>query len=228
MQPSAVSNPVSNIVSHVEDPDLVARRRSQFVEAASDLFARKGFHKTTIKDIAQRAGLSTGLIYSYVQSKEDVLFLVIENVLNSYLHEIPRALENVDGPIPRFCAILRAYCQVIGSKPQATELAYRETKSLNADYREVIKKMELDTNQLLIQGVDDCIAAGDFRPVNAELVAYRIVLLAHGWALKAWRLKQFITLDEYIEEGLDLFLNGLLTPAGWRQYRKMTAAGGCQ
>lgn len=83
MQPSVVSN--------VDDPALVEMRRSQFVKAAGELFARKGYHKTTIREITQGAGLSTGLIYSYVRSKEDMLFLVLENILTSYLRARFRA-----------------------------------------------------------------------------------------------------------------------------------------
>lgn len=210
MQPS--------VVSSVDDPALVEMRRNQFVKAAGELFARKGYHGTTIRDITQSAGISTGLIYSYVSGKEDVLFLVLENILTCYLREIPRALENVEGAIERFCATVRAYCRVVGDKPHATLLAYRETKSLKPEHQAVIKDMELRTNRLIIERIEECIAAGYFRPVHVELLSYRIVLLAHGWALKAWRLQQFVTLDEYIEEGVDIFLHALMTPAGWRHF----------
>lgn len=209
----------SQVISSVDDVDLVERRRHQFVAAAAELYGRNGFHKTTVKEIAQLAGVSAGLIYSYVKTKEDVLFLVLQSVIESYAREIPKALEGIEDPIARFCAAVRAYCDVVGAKPDATLLAYRETKSLAAAQQAAIKDMELKTNQLLIQCIEDAIAAGYFRRVNVELAAYRIVLLAHGWALKAWRFKQFTNLHEYTEEGLDLFLNALLTPLGWAHYR---------
>lgn len=155
----------------------------------------------------------------YVKTKEDVLFLVLKNILESYAREIPKALEGIDDPIQRFCAAVRAYCEVVGSKPKATLLAYRETKSLGAEQKTAIKEMELESNQLIIQSIEACVDAGYFRSVNVELAAYRIVLLAHGWALKGWRFKDIVTLDEYIEEGLDLFLRGLMTEAGWQHYR---------
>lgn len=206
------------IYSSVDDIELVERRRQQVVVAAAELYGRNGFHKTTVKEIAQFAGVSAGLIYSYVKTKEDVLFLVLQSVLESYAREIPKALEGVADPVQRFCAAVRAYCQVVGAKPDETLLAYRETKSLGREQQSMIKDMELKTNQLLIQCIEDCVAAGYFRSINAELAAYRIVLLAHGWALKAWRFKEFTTLKEYTEEGLDLFLNALLAPAGRRHY----------
>jgi AcrR family transcriptional regulator len=209
---------VSQVYSSVDDVELVERRRQQVVAAAAELYGRNGFHKTTVKEIAQLAGVSAGLIYSYVKTKEDVLFLVLRSVLESYAREIPKALEGVTDPVQRFCAAVRAYCEVVGAKPDATLLAYRETKSLGREQQTAIKEMELETNQLLIQCIDDCISAGYFRHINVELAAYRLALLAHGWALKAWRFKEFTTLEEYTEEGLDLFLNALMTPAGWKHY----------
>jgi len=209
---------VSQVYSSVDDVELVERRRQQVVAAAAELYGRNGFHKTTVKEIAQLAGVSAGLIYSYVKTKEDVLFLVLRSVLESYAREIPKALEGVTDPVQRFCTAVRAYCEVVGAKPDATLLAYRETKSLGREQQAAIKEMELETNQLLIQCIDDCVVAGYFRRINVELAAYRLVLLAHGWALKAWRFKEFTTLEEYTEEGLDLFLNALMTPAGWQHY----------
>jgi AcrR family transcriptional regulator len=212
------------VYSSVDDQELIEKRRKQFVTAAAELFGHKGYHATTIKEIAERAGMSTGLIYLYVKTKEDVLFLVLQSVLDSYRAEIPKALEGIEDPILRFCAAARAYCRVVGANPEATVLAYRETSSLSGPRKAMIMDMELETNQLIIKSIQDCIDAGYFRKVNVELAAYRMVLLAHGWALKAWRFKKFTTLEEYIEEGLDLFLNALMSAAGWRHYRRICPA----
>lgn len=212
------------VYTSVDDARLVEKRRDQLVAAATELFGRNGFYATTIKDIAQRAGVSAGLIYAYVKTKEDVLFLVLQNVLDSYAREIPKALEGVSDPVLRFEAAVRAYCEVVGEKPDATLLAYRETKSLGPEQRAAIMQMELDSNRLIIDCIEACIQAGYFRPVNAELLAYRIVLLAHGWALKAWRFSHITTLNEYIEDELDLFRRSLLTEAGWQHCRSIGAS----
>lgn len=209
----------SHIYSSVDDAELVDKRRQQFVAAAAELYRRNGFHKTTIRQISQAAGFSAGLIYSYVKSKEDVLFLVLQSVLGSYAREIPQALEGVDDPVRRFCAAVRAYCQVVAANPSATLLAYHETRSLERAQQMAVRDMELKTNELLVQCIDACIAAGHFRPVNVALAGSRIALLAHGWALKAWHFKQFTTLEDYTNEGLELFLNALLTDSGREHYQ---------
>lgn len=61
------------VPSNVKDPDKVRQRRAQIIRAAVQLFAEKGFHKTTTREIAQASGLSTGAVYEYVASKEDIL-----------------------------------------------------------------------------------------------------------------------------------------------------------
>lgn len=214
------------VYTSVEDEKLVGKRRDQFVAAAGELFGRNGFHTTTIKEIAQRAGVSAGLIYAYVKTKEDVLFLVLQSVLESYAREIPKALEGIADPVDRVCAAIRSYCEVVAAKPDATLLAYRETKSLGQEQRTAIKELELETNRLIMDCIDDCVRAGYFRPTNLELLTYRIVLLAHGWALKTWRFREIATLDEYIGEEVDMVLRSMLTEAGWQHVRSRPRKAG--
>src|SRR5215472_2120767 len=60
---------------------VMAARRKQILDAATQVFAQKGFHRATIKDIARVAGIADGTIYTYFASKTDVL-LGILNRLN--------------------------------------------------------------------------------------------------------------------------------------------------
>jgi AcrR family transcriptional regulator len=60
---------------------LIAARRTQILDAATTVFAEKGFHRATIKDIARVAGIADGTIYTYFVSKTAVL-LAILNRLN--------------------------------------------------------------------------------------------------------------------------------------------------
>jgi AcrR family transcriptional regulator len=213
------------VKSQVTDEALIKRRRGQIVAAAVELFSRNGYHRTTILDIARKAGVSPGLIYQYVADKDDVLLLALLNVLDSYKEEIPAALAGLTDTLERFWSALDAYCRVVDKRREETVLAYRSTKSLPEDRRHRIKKTEIDTNQLIANCLHDCIADGLMREVNVDLVTYQLVVFAHSWALKHWRLKDICSLDDYIAQGFDLFAHGLLTPAGWERYRALQAQG---
>src|SRR5688500_20300905 len=76
----ATKEPAGRPRARVGDAALVERRRAQIVEAASRLVARQGFAKTVVRDIADEANISVGLVYEYVRSMEDILFLIYENL----------------------------------------------------------------------------------------------------------------------------------------------------
>lgn len=212
------------VKSKVEDPELVEKRRGQIIKAAIALFGKQGYHVTTIRDIAERANVSIGLIYQYVEDKEDVLFLALCEVLDSYKRRIPAEIAGLTEPLARFRAAVRAYCEVNGDNVDATVLAYRETKSLRKERRNLIKQKELETNELVAGCIKDCVKAGLFEKVDVELLTYQIVLFSHAWALKAWRFRRLMTLDQYVARGLDLMLNAVLTARGRRENQKLTGA----
>ncbi len=54
--------------------------RRQIIEAAAELFAEKGFHRTTTKDIALAADVSEGTIYNYFDNKDDLLLGIMEHL----------------------------------------------------------------------------------------------------------------------------------------------------
>ena len=212
------------VKSQVTDEKLVMKRREQIVAAAIELFSEQGYYRTSIQDIARKAGVSIGLIYQYAQTKEDVLLLALLTVLESYREEIPQSVQQTDAPLDALYKTLATYCRIIDRRRSAAVLAYRSTKSLPGPQREHIKQLEIETNEYVAQRLRDCIAAGLFRDLNVNLVTYQLVLYAHTWALKHWRLSEMVTIDEYIEQGFDFFVHAMATPKGLVHYGKFLAA----
>jgi AcrR family transcriptional regulator len=145
------------VTSIVEDPELVQRRRKEIVAAATELFSKQGFYRTTIKEIAALAGISSGLVYQYVREKDDVLLLVILDVVEAYAREIPSAWWASRIRSIGCWPTIGAYCRVVDKRRAATVLAYRSTKSLSPDRRRLIQARELETNQLIAGAIADCI-----------------------------------------------------------------------
>ena len=207
-----------DIKTQVTDEVLVKQRRAQIVTGAVQLFSDQGYFKTTVQDIARSVGVSPGLIYQYVQDKEELLLLSILDVLDSYADEIPAAIEGLDDPLQQYCETFKAYCRVVDTRRDATILAYRSTKSLSREKRKVIMRAEGETNQLIANCIQACINEGLFRNVDSEVATYQLVMYAHAWALKHWQLSKRFEINQYIQEGLDYSLHALLTDKGWQQW----------
>ncbi|AMG87414.1 TetR family transcriptional regulator [Bordetella parapertussis] len=209
----------------VDDSSLVTRRRAQLVKAAIKLFSRMGYHAATVKDIAQEAGVSAGLMYQYVPDKQDLLFLALQHIVQRNKEEVPSALLGVEDPIARLYRAIDAYTRVMAANQQAVLLTYRETKSLKPEYIEQMKQLELDTNRLIEACATDCIRAGYLAPTNVELLVYRIIIAAHAWPLKHWRLRRIVTLDEYLDQAIHAAWKDLLLPRGSSRYEELRRAG---
>lgn len=223
----------SLVKSRVTDAALVERRRQQIVAAAVALFSRQGFERTTMQQVARKAGISTGLIYQYARTKDDVLLLALLSVLDAYRREIPAATAEDGEPLAALRGAFEAYCRVVDGSRDAAVLAYRATNALPRAQREIVKRLELETNALIGERVRRCVAAGLFRAVDVELATYQLVVCAHTWALKHWRLGEITTIDRYIDEGFDFFVRALATPAGLAKHgrprgaaRRPSASGG--
>ena len=87
-------------MTHSPDPiqaQFIAARRNQILDAAAKAFAEKGFHPTTIKDIATEAGIAHGSIYTYFENKTALLLGIFERMKASIMQENPPlALDAID------------------------------------------------------------------------------------------------------------------------------------
>lgn len=65
---------------HALQTQLVAARRAQILDAATQVFASKGFNRATIRDVAQAAGIADGTIYNYFANKADLLIGLLDRL----------------------------------------------------------------------------------------------------------------------------------------------------
>jgi TetR/AcrR family fatty acid metabolism transcriptional regulator len=64
-------------IHSVTGQERIDRRRAQILAAASRVFARQGFHRTTVREVAREAGIADGTIYLYFASKQDLLLALL-------------------------------------------------------------------------------------------------------------------------------------------------------
>lgn len=191
--------------------ERIRRRRSEILTAAVQLFQEDGYHSTTTHAVAERAGISVGLIYQYFGNKEDLLRAAIVDILAEFRDRIPAAMDQAGAdPEARIRKGFRTLVEVIDEKPDATVLSYRESMTLSRAGRDEIKKLEIETAAPFRDALDAGIESGDFVLVDPDLVVHNLLLVAHGWALKQWRLSTWLDLDTYVERELDLLLRAIL------------------
>lgn len=185
-------------------------RRGQILEAAAHIMYRTGFHDMSMQAVAEQAGMSVGLIYSYFEGKHEVLEAVVVDILDRFGDRVPSAIHSAgDDPEAQLRAGFAAFCAVIDERREAVLLTYRESQTLTSSGRRTIIRLEQETIQPLADTITAGIEAGVFRSVSVPLVTHNLKMAAHSWALKQWDLARRMTLQEYVDAEMDLILAGL-------------------
>ena len=201
-----------NIPTLVKDTDLVEKRRRQIVDAAVGLFIRKGFHPTTTREIARAAGFSIGTLYEYIESKEDVLYLVCEAIHSAVESEVRQAIKEGTNGRETLVNAIGNYLEVCDRMQDHILLIYQESSSLEPEsLKYVLKSEERVTDifeEILVQGkADRTLHLNGNKAV--KLMAHNITGLGHMWTFRRWFLRRHYSLKEFIELQTSLVLSEL-------------------
>ena len=203
---------------------MIRERRQQILGAAIEVFGSHGFYGATMQAIATRAGLSVGLIYQYFEDKDELLFEVLNDILDAYLREIPKAQDAESDPMKRFRAGVHAFCRVVDDQSAATFLGYRESRSLSRSRLKAVMEKELRSTRLIRDSILACQRAGLLKGIDAEQLTYHLVVYIHSWVLNTWRFEAPVTREDYVEKGLSLLI-GKEALNGYAPRRRRATAG---
>jgi AcrR family transcriptional regulator/NAD(P)-dependent dehydrogenase (short-subunit alcohol dehydrogenase family) len=202
------------IPTTIKKKELVEKKREQIILAAIKLFCKKGFHKTTLKDISEEAGISQGSIYDYIRTKEDIFFLVHDYMATLLEGEVLRSVENIEDPFEKLKEIICTELNLIYDWSDPILLMYQEAHSLSKPLMKVLLEREKKHVTVFENVLKDCIKKGILRDFNSRITANLLVSLIHTFVLRRWDLTKYITAKETERAVLELFFHGLLKQKG--------------
>lgn len=113
----------------------IGERYESILKAASAVFARRGFHQASIREIARAAGLSLAGLYHYVGGKEELLFLVLDRSLDRLLASLDQALAEAVTPEGRLLALIRTHLDFGFHHAPALKIINRDYELLEGSRR---------------------------------------------------------------------------------------------
>lgn len=191
---------------------LAETRRTQIVLGAAQVFAEKGYHRATTREIAQAAGISEGTIYNYFDSKRDLLVAMVELIairsVETLLIDHPP-----DDPRELFRAMLQDRHRLMQEQGYIIAPLLAEIFA-DAELREVLyRQLALPFTRHLEQYIQKHMDTGQFRQLNPILVTRAFIgVFLINFALKESGLDPRyaeISIETMIETLLTLLLDGL-------------------
>lgn len=193
----------------IKNKRLVERRQQQISEAALKLFAQKGYHNTTVRDIAGLSNINTGSVYDYIRNKEDILFLVSQNFFDNLKKEVERALQGLKDPLMKLKATIEATLTVIDNFQEYVLITYRESKYFKKQDLMGIFHQEAFFTNIFLEIIEEGNRLGVFHVREPFVVANLLTLMTHCWALKRYNLKEY-SLFNFKETLIGLVLDGMI------------------
>jgi AcrR family transcriptional regulator len=187
-----------------------SQRRDEIMAAAKEVFARKGFHDTTIADIAKRAGLAYGSIYWYFDSKDKLfhaLMAVEEGALRSHIAAAVGARQNVDGEAP-FRTAVQATFEFFESDKATVKLLFRDAYALGDRFEKHLGGIY----ERFIDDIESVIVVAQQRGemvAPPRMVAYTLAALIGQLAHRRLSTDDGVSAAEVADFVVTLVLNGL-------------------
>src|SRR6266581_9542197 len=113
----------------------MSARRSELTREAARLFAEKGYHGTSIGDLAKAMGVQKGSLYSHINSKQDLLYETMREGADAF----HAALDAVPDDLPateKIRLVLRAHLRVVAEQLDVATVFVREWRYLDGERRE--------------------------------------------------------------------------------------------
>lgn len=187
---------------------MAGNKQSEIQEAAIRLFQQKGYHATSMQDIADAVGLQKGSLYHYISSKEDLLVAIIHDAIAQYnarLDEVRR----MDLPVrERLELALRHHLKGIADNLGMLTIFLRESYAVNPDQQELLASESARYNQMFEELFSEGIATGEIRDLDPKL-ATRTMLGACNWFYRWYRPDGPLSMEQLSDFFVDLLFHGV-------------------
>jgi len=194
------------VLDQISSSDMVRRK---IIDAASSLYARKGFTATSIEEIAEEAGVSLPVTYHYIKSKSEVMRMIMEDMLNIFRESLLNQIKGFEDPVEKLAIAVILYFRVVDQQKEKSLLMYQKSSSLDKPSKVRVMQLEVDVSKIFGEIIQEGIDQGAFKKVDVDLMAYNIIMMAHMWVLKGWHFRRRLTLDQYIDMQLALIIDSL-------------------
>jgi TetR/AcrR family transcriptional regulator, cholesterol catabolism regulator len=190
-----------------------SQRRADVVRLAGELFAQKGFRGTTVREIAEAAGILSGSIYHHFDSKESIGDEILSGFLNDVLADYRAAVSTSAGPAEVLERIVRSTSHTLARHHAALTMLQNDWNYFSTQPRFAYLRKDLrEIERIWITQLERGKETGVFRPDLDVKLTYRL-LRDILWLPMNWRQAGGFSTDQVVDALLRLLFDGIRKPA---------------
>jgi AcrR family transcriptional regulator len=189
--------------------DPPKRRDRQILEAAAHIFHERGYADTSVQDVANAVGLLKGSLYYYIESKEDLLFRVLQDV-HAQAKQILDVVPEMDvPPLERLAAYVRGHVEFNLRNIEKVAVYYHDFSQLSPDRREEIVATRKRYEEFVIALIEEAQAAGEVDPdLDAHVATYSVLGMLN-WVYTWYRPGGKVSISDFADLVAEIVVGGL-------------------
>jgi TetR/AcrR family transcriptional regulator, cholesterol catabolism regulator len=183
----------------------------QILAAAADLFMKKGFHASTVREIGDRLGISQSSLYYHAKSKLQILVDLNESFMSRLLLSMEAIAVRPVGPSAKVRAVVAELVSAISQYQAEVTVVLHERRSLPARRLNPIQKHRDRIDEILDGIIQDGIDSGEFRRLDVPLTRLALTGMCN-WAYTWYHADGRMRPEQIADHFSSLFLEGVSSP----------------
>ncbi|WP_246216050.1 TetR/AcrR family transcriptional regulator [Microvirga makkahensis] len=184
-----------------QKPQVAVAKLMRIIQTTLTLANRKGFHSMSLRDLAAESGLSMGALYTYFDTKDTLLMMILGEVSSAVSEALGSPPGHLaDDPAKRLHWLLETHVYLTEVMQPWFVFAYMEAKAFPKEGREKATRSELSTEKMIADALADGTDRGLFSIANVELTASLIKPLLQDWYVKRSKYRRRgISPEQYVQ-----------------------------
>jgi len=219
---SAIRNPQSDDFSRYN-------QKLEFIlRTSARIFAEKGYHSTTMRDISRETRVSLAGLYYYCKSKDELLFLIQDNCFGRVLHRLEERLKETSQPVEKLRLVIENHLSFFAANMAEMKVLSHEADSLAGEMRAHVSGKKQQYTKLvrrILSEVQSQQTPGDARSKIDLTVATYALFGMMNWIYNWFDPGGKLSVNDLVDNVTRLFLSGFLagTPDDGLQFRPKAA-----
>lgn len=185
-------------------------RRRAVLEAAAALFDERGYHATSLRDIADEAGLAKATLYHYFRSKDELLYEIHEEWIELLTRAHLDHLERCDDPAEQLRGVMRDILSIVQTRNSSVRVFFEEYKHLPTEQRARIKERRDRYSDLVRAVLERGVERGLFDIADLDLATFALFGICN-WSYRWYKVGGRSSPEEVADYFYEILLRGFGT-----------------
>ena len=176
------------------------------LRTAAGIFAGKGYHQASIRDIARATGVSLSGLYYYFNSKEELLFLIQDHAFGTLLNNLERLLATEADPQRRLRVLMENHLRYFMANTAEMKVLSHESESLTGDFRRRVNAKKRRLTELAMEILRELRPDGGVDLRVATFAMFGMMNWLYNWH----RPEVDVPIEKLVDDMYRIFVEGFL------------------